>query len=317
MALESNIDDYLFDPAKRNVLQSETTPMDITQSSEQELDHHDYFFDPDKRNAVQSESKQSPKEVLRSKYKQLYGECLMKLTESTAFIEYWKTLGLHQKGYHFKQIEAKHCEDVIHILSYQFSSTGSLSRNQLFIVSVDAKFPLFKATIDWTVETGLGFVILDKNDKVCAVSLSHDICDQNPNPHISKDKNLIHVMELVHTHRNIDNIWYQMIGNKRAKNEWEKGEVAYENINAVASPLVHEGIESHGVSQIIFGMMGYKLYYSTTANIVTVQRISQLPFVYASKPFDFSNFVFNDGAKMSDYYLTFSTNNKWNICFSA
>ena len=246
------------------------------------------------------------KAELRSKYKALYRECLWKLTATEDFIEYWKSLGLYQTGYHFEQIQAKHRKDAVNILSYQFSCSGSTTTNQVFMISAACKQKVFEATFNWAVETGLGMVVLNKYNKVCAVSIGHDICDPNPNPYKPNDKGFAHLMELINSHRNNDVMWHKTIGTKKEKHEWKMGEVWYGNVGAVAPHLAHKGILRTSLERTIAGMMGYKFYYASMANSITIkwaQRMSKLPFIYGSKPFDFSNFVFNDGVKMEDYYI--------------
>eukprot|EP01084_Bolivina_argentea_P317256 550049_1 len=243
---------------------------------------------------------------IRNKYKRRFKECLQKITNNSEFIEHWKRLGLHQQGYHFDQIQPQHRDDIINILCYQFSCTGTTTTNPIFMNNITSKVPIFQSCVDWCIHTGLAYVVLNKYNKVCAVILYEDMADKNPNKYKITNKNELRSYEIdEYVFRHFD-IWNAKIGNKINNKNVEMGEILHVLYSVVAPHLVRKGL-GRVLSVVLTPMIGYKFHYSILVSRVSRQArtrkiASQWSFVDASKPFDFSTFVFEDGITMSSYY---------------
>eukprot|EP01084_Bolivina_argentea_P317255 550047_1 len=243
---------------------------------------------------------------IRNQYKRRYKECLEKITNNSEFIEYWKSVGLYQQGYHFDQIQPKHRDEAINILCYQFSCTGNTTTNRVFMNNIASKVPIFQSCVDWCIHTGLAYVVLNKYNRVCAVVLHQDMADQNPNQYKITNKNELRSYEIDdYVHKNFD-IWNEKIGSKINSKNLKMGQISTTLYNAVAPHLVRKGL-GRVLSVVLTPMIGYKFHYATWVIAASTQarlkkNVSQLSFADLSELFDFSTFVFEDGITMSSYY---------------
>eukprot|EP01084_Bolivina_argentea_P160838 280049_1 len=201
-----------------------------------------------------------------------YKNSLLKLAHSESFKSMQKKYGLHE--YKIDVLSEKYRDDVIDILSEQFTySGGNIIAVALNIVSGDANIKKWSSIVDHGIKYGLSMVILDKNNKVCYVSITEDMANEykptdKEMQNVSKKSMVVHdIFEQLSSKSE----WYQ----ENIKNKENKriGHVIHVIAVATRKDLARNNIYKFAVavSRAIFvGVKRIKYTYGEPAHLATI-----------------------------------------------
>ena len=236
-------------------------------------------------------------ELKRERQKKLFNDLLKKHTSSTAFKK--KLESALGKGARMVQYSAKYKHQALQILAYQFSSIGNTNHAKVLMLSVADHYKAISHELDHFGKTGLGAVILDKNNNVCWIQTTWDHCDL-PSDFKIKNAKYRRKYEICSAALESDQLYQKMIGSCKY------GEVLYFDKNSCRPDLNGKGLRFISPQTAMWRETGYKYAYSLTTNPITIKWGNYLsnsrPARIQQSTFDFSDFVFSDGSSIHDCY---------------
>eukprot|EP01083_Nonionella_stella_P052727 139793_1 len=198
------------------------------------------------------------------------------------------------------QYNASHKHQSLQILSYMFSSMGSTNHAKILMLSTADHYAALSYELDHLAKTGLGFVMLDKNNNVCLVCSQWDHCDRPKykivNNNVSKKS------EICTAALNNHPLYQQLI---TQSDQIKYGELLYLDKIAVRPDLMGKGVPTLDLRFPILLKMGYINSYNLATSpksIAVVQRMVKQTKRFKLSMFDFSTFQFKDGTSIDECY---------------
>eukprot|EP01084_Bolivina_argentea_P256348 431563_1 len=252
---------------------------------------------------------------LRKKQKKLFQDCLQKFTSSTKFTAAFnKAIG---KKYKLIQYDSSYKHQSLQILSYQFSSMGGTNHAKILQLSANDHYRSLSLELDHLHNTGLGMIIIDKNNNVCFIVI---MCDQYDLPTFNIENKIYHKKhEICLAALENDPMYQQLV--LSSNNPTKYGDILVMDKAALRPDLRGKAFIAFDLSHIFGMLLGYKYVYAMETNPYTISLGNQLTIENnkslitwwkRSSYFDFSHFIFEDGISI-DYYFQKLTNIGYNV----
>eukprot|EP00483_Globobulimina_turgida_P013458 UN13482 len=200
---------------------------------------------------------------LRTQQKQKFTHCLQQITLSSTFQSKFKsTIG---KQYKYIQYQKCYKHQALQILSYQFSSMGGTNHARILQLSVNDHYRSLSLELDHIANTGMGLLIIDKNNNVCFIAYMYDQCD--PPIFNIENANFAKKHQICSIAMKNDPMYRELV--LSPKNSLKYGDMKMMEKAAIKPDLKGKGFLMFDVSFLMGILLGYKYEYALQTNPYT------------------------------------------------
>eukprot|EP01084_Bolivina_argentea_P248116 415019_1 len=114
---------------------------------------------------------------LRAKSKRLFNKYLFEIFNSDYYQNIWKQTICSKKQFTIVQITSKYKPQIVNIISYCFSLASNGQIPCILNINVVGLYNEYNVKIDYIINNGLGYCVVDDNDNVIMIQFVFDSCD--------------------------------------------------------------------------------------------------------------------------------------------
>merc|ERR1719242_1064416 len=193
-----------------------------------------------------------------------------------------------------------HFHEALNIISYQFSSSGGTMLRVVTQHTALQTYRIYEQVLSHVVQTGLNFIIVDQQDRVCAILFGFDIKDQPSHNVDTEENDLSHLQATILSK---SNLWKKYMHDPNA---YKFGELICDGHVAVRPDKIRLklGILCTELYTVLAIATGYRMIWAAVSHPVTMRAARTLAqFDYAEvEVHHFGDITLKNGKHIDYYY---------------